>query len=117
MTSTHHCPSPPQPSAAAAQALADAADAAACAWARPLLMARRQRAVSQLCSALRDLGVAARGLTAGQVLATPTGPVPPAVRPARDLPSPNAGAPASPDAASPARAQLRPGPEHRPRRT
>ena len=32
------------------------------------------------------------------------------------LPSPDAGAPASPDAASPARAQPRPGPEHRPRR-
>jgi hypothetical protein len=40
---------------------------------------------------------------------------------ARDFPpqdrlSPHAGAPASPDAASPARAQPRPGPEHRPRR-
>jgi hypothetical protein len=46
---------------------------------------------------------------------------PAADTPARDfppqhLPSPHTGAPASPDAASPARAQLRPGPEHRPRR-
>jgi hypothetical protein len=103
MTGTHHFPSPPQPSAAAAQALADAAEGAACAWARPLLMARRQRAVTQLCSALRDLGIAARGLTARQVLVTPTGAVPQGLRPARDLPPPNAGAPASPEAASPVR--------------
>jgi hypothetical protein len=36
--------------------------------------------------------------------------------PLRLLPSPEAGAPASPDAAGPARAQPHPGPEHRPRR-
>jgi len=36
--------------------------------------------------------------------------------PPQHLPSPHTGAPASPDAASPARAQLRPGPGHRPRR-
>jgi hypothetical protein len=77
MTS-HHSSSLPQPQqpAAAAQALADAAGAAACAWARPLHMARHQRAVSQLYSTLRDLGIAARGLAAWEVLGTPTGPVP-----------------------------------------
>ena len=36
--------------------------------------------------------------------------------PLQHLPAPHAGAPASPDAASPARPQPRPGPEHRPRR-
>jgi len=66
----------PQPPAAAAQAVADAAGAAARAWARPLPPARHQRAVSQLYSALRDLGIAARGLAAWQVLGTPEGPVP-----------------------------------------
>jgi hypothetical protein len=76
MTSTHSIPSlpqPPQPTAAA-QALADAAGAAARAWARPLNPDRHQRAVSQLHSSLRDLGIAARGLAAWQVLGTPAGP-------------------------------------------
>jgi hypothetical protein len=76
MTSTHPFPSLPQPPAAAAQALADAAGAAARAWARPQHPARHERAVSQLYSALRDLGIAARGLAAWQVLGTPAGPVP-----------------------------------------
>jgi hypothetical protein len=63
----------PQPPAAAAQALADAAGAAASAWARPLPPGRHQRAVSQLYSTLRDLGIAARGLAAWQVPGTPDG--------------------------------------------
>ena len=78
MTSTQPFPSlpQPQPPAAAAGALADAAGAAARAWARPLHPDRHQRAVSQLYSTLRDLGIAARGLAAWQVLGTPEGPVP-----------------------------------------
>ena len=79
MPSTHHVPPlpHPQPPAAAAQALADAAGAAARAWARPLHPDRHQRAVSQLYSTLRDLGIAARGLAAWQVPGTPEGPVVP----------------------------------------
>ena len=76
MTSTHHFPSlpQPQPPAAAAQALADAAGAAARAWAQPLHLARHQHAVNQLYSALRDLGIAARGLAGWQAPGTPPGP-------------------------------------------
>ena len=75
MTSTHPFPSlpQPQPPAAAARALADAAEAAARAWAQPLDPARHQRAVSQLYSALRDFGIAARGLAAWQAPGTPAG--------------------------------------------
>jgi hypothetical protein len=78
MTSTRPFPSlpQPQPPATAAQALADAAGAAARAWARPLHPDRHQRAVSQLYSVLRDLGIAARGLATWQVLGTPTGQAP-----------------------------------------
>ena len=78
MTSTHPVPPLPQPQqpAAAAQALADAAGAAARTWAQPMHPDRHQRAVSQLHSTLRDLGIAARGLAAWQVLGTPAGPVP-----------------------------------------
>jgi hypothetical protein len=76
MTSTRQPPPLPQPPppAAAAQALADAAGAAARAWAQPLHPGRHQRAVSQLYSTLRDLGIAARGLAAWQVPGTPEGP-------------------------------------------
>jgi hypothetical protein len=42
--------------------LADAAQAAAGAWAQPLDPDRHSRAVSQLYSAVRDLGIATRGL-------------------------------------------------------
>ena len=52
----------PQPPAAAGQALRDAAQAAAYAWARPTGPAGHARAVSQMYSVLRDLGIAARGL-------------------------------------------------------
>jgi hypothetical protein len=78
MTSTQPIPPlpQPQPPASAAEALADAAGAAASAWARPLHPDRHQRAVSQLYSTLRDLGIAARGLAAWQVLGTQKGPVP-----------------------------------------
>jgi hypothetical protein len=76
MTSTRQPPPLPQPPppAAAAQALADAAGAAARAWARPLHPNRHQRAVSQLYSTLRDLGIAARGLATWQVPEAPEGP-------------------------------------------
>jgi hypothetical protein len=76
MTSTHPIPPlpQPQPPAAAAGALADAAGAAARAWAQPLHPDRHQRAVSQLYSTLRDLGIAARGLAVWQVPGTPEEP-------------------------------------------
>jgi hypothetical protein len=68
MTSTHHVSPlpPPPPPARAAQALAEIAYAAAGAWAQPLDPSRHGRAVSQLNSALRDTGIAARGLAAWQ---------------------------------------------------
>lgn len=76
MTSTRPFPPLPQPQTpgAAAQAVADAAGAAACAWARPLTPDRHQRAVSQLYSTLRDLGIAARGLAGWQVPDPPESP-------------------------------------------
>lgn len=52
----------PQPPAVAARALRDAAKAAARAWARPTGPAGEARAVSQIHSALRDLGIATGGL-------------------------------------------------------
>ena len=86
MTSTHPVPPlpQPQPPAAAAQALADAACAAARAWAQPLNPARHKRAVSQLYSALRDLGIAARGLAVWQAPGMPPGTCVPGVRAACD---------------------------------
>jgi hypothetical protein len=54
-------PPPPQP-AHAAQSLASAALAAAGTWAQPLDPDGHSRAVSQLYSAVRDLGIATRGL-------------------------------------------------------
>jgi hypothetical protein len=65
-------PSPPQP-AQAARALAEAALAAAGAWAQPLDSTRHGRAVSQLYSALRDLGIASRGLADWQAADIPPG--------------------------------------------
>jgi hypothetical protein len=64
MTIARPVPPLPQPlrPAAAARAVAQAAEAAARAWARPLDPAAHSRAVSQLHSVLRDLGIAARGL-------------------------------------------------------
>ncbi|HLK73984.1 MAG TPA: hypothetical protein VKU77_10105 [Streptosporangiaceae bacterium] len=64
-------PAPPLPKpqhpALAAKALADAAHAAARTWAQPLEPDSHNRAISQLYSALRDLGIAARGLARYQI--------------------------------------------------
>lgn len=70
MTRTRPVPPLPQPEqpAAAAQTLAAAAQAAADVWAQPLDSAQHKRAVSQLYSTLRDLGIAARSLAAWQAL-------------------------------------------------
>jgi len=68
MTSPRSAPPlpPPPPSAEAALTLAEAALAAAGAWTRPLDPARHGRAISQLYSALRDVGIATRGLAIWQ---------------------------------------------------
>jgi hypothetical protein len=57
--------------------VSDAAHVAAYIWARPLDPARHGRAVSQLYSVLRDLGIAARGLSRYQVTGLPADPVSP----------------------------------------
>ena len=64
MTSRPPAPPLPKPQhpAVAAKALAEAAYAAAHAWAQPLEPDSHNRAISQLYSTLRDLGIAARGL-------------------------------------------------------
>jgi hypothetical protein len=64
MTSRPPAPPLPKPQhpAVAAQALAEAAHAAAHTWAQPLAPDSHNRAISQLYSTLRDLGIAARGL-------------------------------------------------------
>ncbi len=69
-------PKPPHP-AVAARAVSDAAHVAAYIWARPLDPARHGRAVSQLYSVLRDLGIAARGLARYQITDIPADPVSP----------------------------------------
>jgi hypothetical protein len=68
MTRPHPAPPLPRPAqpAQAAKALADAAHAAADSWAQPLDPDRYRRAISQLYSTARDLGIATRGLTAWQ---------------------------------------------------
>jgi hypothetical protein len=78
MTTAYPAPSlpQPQPPAAAARAVTLTAQAAACAWAKPLNPAAHSRAVSQLHSVLRDLGLATRGLGAYQVDDIPPGPAP-----------------------------------------
>jgi hypothetical protein len=68
-------PQPPQP-AQAAKALADAAQAAAGSWTQPLDPDRHRRAVSQLYSTVRDLGIAARGLAAWQPAGSSPGAAP-----------------------------------------
>jgi hypothetical protein len=65
-------PPPPQP-VAAARSLADAALAAAGAWAQPLDPDWHSRAVSQLYSAVRDLGIATRGLATWMATDGPSG--------------------------------------------
>ena len=74
MTSRPPAPPLPKPQhpAVAAQTLAEAAHAAARAWAQPLEPDSHNRAISQLYSTLRDLGIAARGLARYQTAdATP----------------------------------------------
>jgi hypothetical protein len=68
---------PPQPPAAAARAVSEAARATAGAWAQPSDPARFNRAVSQLFSILRDLGIATRGLARYQIAGHPADPPPP----------------------------------------
>jgi hypothetical protein len=74
-------PAPPLPKpqhpALAAKALAEAAYAAAHAWAQPLEPDSHNRAISQLYSALRDLGIAARGLARYQTAGAAPDPAPP----------------------------------------
>ena len=65
---------PPLQPAAAAKAVTEAAQAAASAWATTLPPAAHGRAVSQLHSILRDLGIATRGLATYQVTDIPPGP-------------------------------------------
>jgi hypothetical protein len=78
MTRPHPAPPLPQPAqpAQAATALAHAAQAAAGSWAQPLDPGTHHRAVRQLSSAVRDLGIAARGLTAWQLAGSPPGATP-----------------------------------------
>lgn len=68
---------PPQPPAVAAGAVSEAARAAVDAWAQPMDPAEYGRAVSQLYSILRDLGIATRGLARYQTAANPADPAPP----------------------------------------
>ena len=79
MTSKPSAPPLPKPQhpAVAARVVADAAHVAAYAWARPLEPARHGRAVSQLYSVLRDLGIATRGLARYQITDMPADPVSP----------------------------------------
>ena len=66
---------PPHP-AAAARAVSEAARAAADAWAQPMETAQFNRALSQLYSVLRDLGIATRGLARYQTTGYPADPAP-----------------------------------------
>ena len=68
------CAEPAARPAAAAQALRDAASAVAAAWEQPMDPDAYSRAVSQLYSVLRDLGIAIRGLARYQVIPVPPGP-------------------------------------------
>ena len=79
MTSRPSAPPLPKPQhpAVAARAVSDAAHIAAYIWARPLDPARHGRAVSQLYSTLRDLGIATRGLARYQMTDMPADPVSP----------------------------------------
>ena len=60
----------------AAQAISQAAQAVASAWAQPMSPAAHRRAVSQLYSTLRDLGIAARRLADYQTAGHPSDPTP-----------------------------------------
>jgi hypothetical protein len=61
----------------AAQAISQAARAAAIVWAQPMSQAAHRRAVSQLYSTLRDLGIAAGGLARYQTAGHPSDPTSP----------------------------------------
>ncbi len=76
MTSRPPAPPLPKPQhpAVAAKALAEAAYAAAHAWTQPLEPDSSNRAVSQLYSTLRDLGIATRGLARYQAAGTSPDP-------------------------------------------
>lgn len=79
MTSRPPAPPLPKPQhpALAAKALADAAYAAAHAWAQPLEPDSHNRAISQLYSTLRDLGIATRGLARYQTAGASPDPASP----------------------------------------
>lgn len=62
---------PPQPPAVAARVVCEAARAAVEAWAQPMDPAESGRAVSQLHSVLRDLGIAVSGLARFQTTGRP----------------------------------------------
>jgi hypothetical protein len=68
---------PPLPPAVAARAVSEAARAVAATWARPPDLAGFSRALSQLYSILRDLGIAARGLARFELAGYPADPAPP----------------------------------------
>jgi hypothetical protein len=76
MTSGPGAPSlpPPEPPAAAARAVSQAARAAADAWAQPMDPGEHSRALGQLHSVLRDLGIATRGLVRYQTAGYPSDP-------------------------------------------
>jgi hypothetical protein len=63
--------------AEAARAIRQAAQATASAWAQPMNPAEHNRALSQLHSVLRDLGIATRSLTRYQTTGHPADPAPP----------------------------------------
>jgi hypothetical protein len=67
---------PPPPPAVAARAVSDAAQVTAGAWAQPMEPAESGRAVGQLSSVLRDLGIATRGLARYQITGHPADPAP-----------------------------------------
>jgi hypothetical protein len=73
-TESASAPEPAAGPAAAAQALRDAASAVAAAWEQPMEPDAYSRAVSQLYSVLRDLGIAIRGLARYQIIPAPPGP-------------------------------------------
>ena len=68
-------PPPPHP-AATARVLSETARATADAWAQPMDTAQFNRALSQLYSVLRDLGIATRGLARYQTTGYPADPAP-----------------------------------------
>jgi hypothetical protein len=65
---------PPQPPAVAARTVSEAARAVAGAWAQPMDPASHNRAISQLYSILRDLGIATKGLARYRTTGNPPWP-------------------------------------------